>query len=286
MISSNQDQVNATFSNQGGQISKVEFILHEWAGYPVKRKKIINHSIPEFSCGLKNQVESLTYFSSHAKSNRELTFNLSISDSTDSYFEILEREKINLDIFEVHETDNCGMDLGGYAHVVKKKAFGNSDELFVLINSSVSGFYGDALEEYIEAFERYPQLGLLGTSYSTKIYQTLIRNNFTPHVQSYFLVVRSSALSDLLKANNNKFPGENETNKFALIRFGEAKITSLIQKLGYQVGVIEPDGDLHFLPTSTCLNNGHNAWKLPLGDRRLTNGAPNAVHRIKTYTKE
>lgn len=285
MISSKQKQAITKFSKQGGQIKKVEFILHEWAGYPVIRKKNINHSIPEFSCGLKNQVESLSYFNKHSLKTRELNFNLSISDSKDSYFEMLNRENINLDFFEVHTKDNVGMDLGGYAQVIKKKISENNDELFVLINTSVSGFYGDKLEEYIEAFEQNPQMGLLGISYSTKIYQTLIRNNFTPHVQSYFLVVRSSAMSKLLKSNNNKFPGESETNKFALIRFGEAKITSLIQKSGYQVGVIEPDGELHFLPKVDCFNNGYNAWKLPFGDRRLTNGATNVVHRIKPITK-
>jgi hypothetical protein len=284
LISSDRAHNKDLFSKLSGRINKVEFILHEWSGYPVIRKKKINNTIAEFECGLKNQIESLLFFRNQSKSKLDLNFNLSIADLNDNYFELLHRENINLDFFEVHETNNSGMDLGGYAQVLKKKISGNPDELFFLINTSVSGFYGDKLEGYIEAFERYPQMGLLGISYSTKIYQTLIRNNFTPHVQSYFLVARSSALLALLQSNYNKFPGESETNKYALIRFGEAKITSLIQKLGFQVGVVEPDGEIHFLPKHEFCNNGYNSWKLPYGDRRLTNGLPNVVHHIKLNT--
>jgi hypothetical protein len=281
LISNNKVKCPSEFNNQNNPINKVSFILHEWAGYPIEREKFINKSIPKFSCGLKNQIDSLNGFAKCHNSSRQYNYNLSISELTDSYLQMLLNEGLNLDNFEIKSTNNIGMDLGGYAHILKQDLTGKSDELFFLINTSVSGNYSLKLEGYIQAFEKYPNLGLLGISYSTKVYQTLIRNNFTPHLQSFFLVARSSALKKMLSKNNNEFPGEFEKNKLALIRFGEAKITSMIQKIGYEVGVVEPNGILHFIPKSELFDNGYNSWVLPHGDRRLTNEAPNFVHKLK-----
>jgi len=265
---------------ESNTINQINFVVHEWAGYPLERIKQIKHHLPSFPCGLKNQIDSLIDYNTKFKSMRKVSYNLSITDLNIDYLQNINKEGVNIEMFKIYSKNNLGMDIGGYSNVIKQLVNTKDNELFFLINTSVSGNYGEKLEEYIKAFERYPNLGLLGISYSTKVYQTLIRNNFTPHVQSFFLVARSSALAKLLSTNNNEFPGEFEINKLALIRFGEARITSKIQKLGYDVGVVEPDGKLHFIPKRVFFNNGYNSWKLPHGDRRLSNGAPNFVHQL------
>jgi hypothetical protein len=261
-------------------IDSLVFEVHEWAGYPLERTKQIK-SNAVFNCGLRNQIESMNDFEQLNRGKRKTTFHLTVSDYSNSFQGLIANEKLPISKFHVHKISNQGMDLGGYAYVIKNKISAKSNELVFLINSSVSGNYANKLNDYILAFERNPNLGLLGVSYCTIINQSLIKNNFNPHLQSFFLVGRSNVLRELVKKNGEVFPGEFETNKYAIIRFGEAQITSKVMDLGYDVGVVEPNGELVIFPKVKGVDNGYNAWKLPFGDRRITNGAPNQVHKLK-----
>jgi hypothetical protein len=261
-------------------IDSLVFEIHEWAGYPLERTKQIK-SNTVFNCGLRNQIESMNDFDQLNRGKRMATYHLTVSDYSNSFQELIANEKLPISNFNLHKISNQGMDLAGYAYVVKNKISAKSNELVFLVNSSVSGNYANQLNDYILAFERNPNLGLLGVSYCTTINQSLIKNNFNPHLQSFFLVGRSSVLHELVKKNGEIFPGEFETNKYAIIRFGEAQLTSTVMNLGYDVGVVEPNGELVIFPQVKGFDNGYNAWKLLFGDRRLTNGAPNQVHKLK-----
>ncbi len=276
----NYDQIQKPSLNVQ-KINRTVFVVHEWAGYPIERTKQIKPFLSPFACGLKNQLESLIHYRKNFQKDRLAYYFLTISDFSDAYVKMLENINLPIGFFEKIPVSNIGMDFSGYGHIIRNKLEESDDDLVFLINSSVSGNFSDKIDDYIKAFELNHELGLLGVSYSTKIYQTLIRNNFRPHVQSFFMVARASVLVKILKNNNLVFPGENETNKYSIIRFGEAKLTKLIQDLGFQVGVVETDGQLHLLPQATVFNNYFNSWRLPHGDRRLSNGLPNYVHKLK-----
>ena len=284
-FSSTEDAIEFETDNDITPIKHLVFGLHEWAAYPLVRFKQIKPNLSPFTCGLRNQISSLTDFDIKFRGERTANYHLTISDYTSKYQQVLDDSKIPLGIFEISQVSNIGMDLAGYAHIVKNKISNSADELVFLINTSVSGAFGDKINNYISEFEENPKLGLLGISYSTSVYQSLIKNNFQPHLQSFFLVARANVLRSILAENSNEFPGERETNKFAIIRFGEVEISRLVNKLGYQVGVVEPTGEVYIFPKFTTWDNKFNAWKLAHGDRRLTNDAPNTVHSIKKRIK-
>lgn len=284
-MSSAQIRDGKTVEVSNEKIEHLIFEVHEWAGYPIERIKQIKSNLPSFRCGLKNQLENLTEFDSIYRGNRQVSYHLTLSDYTTSYQELLDKSNLPLSKFEVKKVSNKGMDLAGYAYVIKNKISAQSNELVFLINSSVSGNYANRLNDYILEFEKNPNLGLIGVSYCTTINQSLIKNNFTPHLQSFFLIGRSNVLHQLVKSNRDVFPGEFETNKFGIIRFGEVLLTSKVIDLGYDVGVVEPNGELVIFPKGKGFDNGYNAWKLPFGDRRLTNGTPNQVHALNATTE-
>ncbi len=272
---------NTHGNEKGIKINHLVFVVHEWSGYPIERMKQLKPAIAPFPCGLKTQIDSLVNFDSKFRSELTADYYLTISDFNNSYKEMLINSKLPIGMFEIIGVSNVGMDFAGYGHIVREKINYNPDELVFLINSSVSGNYGDKLNDYVHYFEKNPNLGLLGISYCTKVNQSLIKNNFNPHLQSFFLVFRSDVLRALYEKNNNEFPGEFEVNKYSIIRFGEVKLTSLVMKLGYDVGVVEPDGEVFLFPRITKTNNGYNSWKLGFGDRRFSNQRPNTVHAIQ-----
>lgn len=256
-------------------INDVIYLIHEWGKYQIKRKKRIN-IIPEFECGLLYQIQRLDRYKGVKKIQKYLT----ISDYSNEYLKCLENNGIMLKDYNVIPVQNKGMDFAGYSYLTKNIIDSTQNQIVFLTNTSIEKGISDYIDEYISFFEKYPNLGLLGISYSTRISQSLIKNKFSPHLQSFFLVSRSQVLKQVVELNNGKFPGEKETLKYSIIRFGEIKLSNLISKLGYDLAVIEPDGNINFLPKDKILNNGYNAWKLPYGDRRLTNNSPNRIYSI------
>ena len=123
--------------------------------------------------------------------------------------------------------------------------------------------------------ENNPDVGILGISYSTKMYQTLIRRNFTPHIQSFFLFTTIDVLNEIVENNQGHFPGENISNKRLLIRKGEIGLSTLALKLGYNLAVVFPTTGKPFKFVN------QSQWDKPLGDIRLKIDCPNRINPIK-----
>jgi len=273
--SKNVKQYYSTDKSDIKPINDVIYLIHEWGKYPIKRKKHIN-AIPEFECGLFYQVQRLDRYNGQKKIRKYLT----ISDYSVEYIKYIEDNGIGLKDYTVIPVQNKGMDFSGYSYLTNKIIDSSQNQIVFLTNTSVEKDISDYIDDYVKLFEKYHNLGLLGISYSTKISQSFIKNRFSPHLQSFFLVSRSQVLKEAVKTNNGKFPGESETLKYSIIRFGEIKLSKLISKLGYDLAVVEPSGNIYFLPKDKILNNGYNTWKLPFGDRRLTNNSPNRIYSI------
>lgn len=238
----------------------VRVVVHEWGGYDLLREKTIKNGAT-FSCGLGPQLDRFA-----GRQGVELTVTISDTD----------RHK-NLDYVRsraaVVEVDNVGMDFSGYAALYERiKELPNS--YVVLTNSSVNALQEEFLDGYIDYMERNPQVGMLGVSYCTKVVQTLVRKNFTPHLQSFFLLTTTDVLRQVVEKNHGQFPGEGIDHKLWLIRRGEIRLSRLVQQLGYALAVVD-------------LRNGkpyrfdrYKHWKLPKGDIRQQIDTPNRITPI------
>ena len=238
--------------------------VHEWAGYPISRmKQLKNGRI--FQCGLEYQLGRFNMAKRYSKYKVDLT--VTVSD-IDNYPYDMKYLKGNCD--RVLSVPNIGLDFSGYAsffQLVKDKP----NSYVILSNSSINSSIDNFLDGYIEYLEENPDVGMLGVSYCTKMYQTLIRNNFTPHLQSFFLLTTVEVLKELVHLNGDKFPGIDITNKQLLIRNGEIKLSQLIMNLGYKLAVVRPDNGEPFKFTNK------KAWNILKGDVRQTVNCPNRI---------
>lgn len=238
--------------------------VHEWAGYPISRmKQLKNGRI--FQCGLEYQLGRFNMAKRYSKYKVDLT--VTVSD-IDNYPYDMKYLKGNCD--RVLSVPNIGLDFSGYAsffQLVKDKP----NSYVILSNSSINSSIDIFLDGYIEYLEENPDVGMLGVSYCTKMYQTLIRNNFTPHLQSFFLLTTVEVLKELVHLNGDKFPGIDITNKQLLIRNGEIKLSQLIMNLGYKLAVVRPDNGEPFKFTNK------KAWNILKGDVRQAVNCPNRI---------
>ncbi len=239
--------------------------VHEWGGYPIIRRKTLKEGIT-FICGLKAQL--MRY--EQERKNRLVELTVTMSDSNKCK---------DLDYIKKHsdnliEVSNVGMDFSGYASF-HKRIRGNLNSYVILSNSSVEISQDNFLDGYIKYMENNPDVGILGISYSTKMYQTLIRRNFTPHIQSFFLFTTIDVLNEIVENNQGHFPGENISNKRLLIRKGEIGLSTLALKLGYNLAVVFPTTGKPFKFVN------QSQWDKPLGDIRLKIDCPNRINPIK-----
>ena len=250
---------------------KILINIHEWGGYNWKRSKNIKNITP-FDCGLKFQIQRFE----NNKSNYEKYINLTISEGNKfKYFEEIKSRVNNIDF-----VSNKGMDFSGYSFFYNKiKSQPNA--YVILTNSSVNKIQTSFLDDYITYMEKNPDVGILGVSYSGKMYQSFIRNNFSPHLQSFFLLTTISVLMEIVEMNNNKFPGENIDHKLLLIRKGEIRMSNLALKLGYNLAVTLENGSVYKFGRNTKFDNGYRRWKLHKADARLFTSKPNLIHEIK-----
>lgn len=123
--------------------------------------------------------------------------------------------------------------------------------------------------------ERHPEIGMLGISYCTRMFQSLVRNNFTPHLQSFFLLTTTSVLREIVASNRNRFPGAGIGHKLLLIRKGEVALSRLVLRLGYRLAVIRPENGALFLFTD------YRRWNIPRGDIRQTLSEPNKITEVR-----
>lgn len=244
--------------------------IHEWGGYADVRTKSIR-GVNEFTCGLKGQIERFSNTNDRFKKNIYLT----ISDiSLFKYKNLIER---NVDV--LMPVSNNGMDFSGYSEfysTIKDKP----NAYVLLSNTSVNIIQTEFLDDYISYMNSNPDVGILGVSYCSKIMQSFLRNNFNPHLQSFFLLTTIDVLSEIVKKNGNKFPGKGIIYKRLLIKKGEIAISSLALKLGYNLAVTLEDGTVFKFGKNNCLDNGYKRWKLQYSDIRLTCTHPNIINEI------
>lgn len=243
------------------KMKKVSVGVHEWGGYkPVRVKNIKNGT--SFQCGLLGQLQRFSKY-------RYVDLIVTLSDSEKfSYYDVVYEYTDR-----VVKVSNKGFDFSGYDafyRLVKDQP----NQYVILTNSSVNLSQDDFLDGYIQYMEENPDVGLLGVSYCTRMWQTFIRNNFTPHLQSFFLLTTTDVLNEVVALNNDKFPGKGINHKLLLIRQGEIKLSRLVQKLGYQLAVVNPQDGIPFKFTN------YRHWKLPKGDIRQLLSEPNKITPI------
>lgn len=122
--------------------------------------------------------------------------------------------------------------------------------------------------------DQNPDIGILGVSYNSRCYQSLIYNNFNPHIQSFFLLTTIEVLNEIVELNHQVFPGKGVRYKLLLIRKGELALSSLALKLGYALAVVQEDGSVLKFDRYT----GRDAF-LP-GDMRIYVNNPNSINPI------
>lgn len=239
---------------------RVTVCVHEWGGYPMKRSKTIKDGAT-FDCGLKYQLDRFA-------EKENVDFIVTMSDI--SKHNCVESIKSRVKVVEV---DNRGMDFSGYASVYKMVK-NKPNRYIILNNSSVNSVQEEFLQGYIDYMEQNPDVGMLGVSYCTCMWQTLVRNNFTPHLQSFFLLTTTQVLNEVVTLNQGKFPGAGIDHKLLLIRRGEIKLSRLVQKAGYRLAVVNPQDGIPFKFTD------YRHWKLPKGDIRQLLSEPNKITPI------
>lgn len=242
------------------QDAKIKVIIHEWGGYPVVRSKTIKHGAT-FECGLKSQIERF--------SNKD-KFEMTISMSDIHRFK--ERTWLCSN-YNVINVDNKGMDFTGYG-VFFEKIKDSANSYIILTNTSVNSLQTDFIDDYIQYMENNRDVGMLGVSYCTKMIQTLMRKNFIPHLQSFFLLTTTQVLNEVVALNKGQFPGCGIDHKLLLIREGEIKISQLIQQLGYRLAVVNPLDGIPYKFTN------YRNWSLPKGDIRQILTEPNKITSI------
>jgi hypothetical protein len=252
-------------------VSKTLLInIHEWGGYPDIRKKTIRRK-NEFTCGLKFQLDRFN--APNLGTSREL--NLSISDS----HLLKDKEHLSKQVNNLLEVDNYGMDFSGYS------AFYNNiksrpNAYVILTNTSVNSIQTDFLTSYLSFMEKNPDVGLLGVSYCSKVIQSLIRNNFNAHLQSFFMLTTIEVLNEIVKSNGDKFPGHGILYKRLLIKRGEIAMSRITQRLGYNLAVTLENGSVYKFGKNNCLDNGYRRWDLKFSDVRLTLKEPNVLNEL------
>lgn len=250
--------------------NKLAVCIHEWGGYESRRTKKIGH-IKEFECGLDYQLQRFRDY----KGAREIDLTVTISEPF-----LMKHPIKNVKTLEV---SNIGMDFSGYEQFyqsIKDQA----NKYVILTNTSVNKKQLDFIDEYIDYFQQNDSIGLLGVSLSSKMYQSLIRNNFTPHLQSFFLLTTTAVLKEVVEKNGG-FPGKGVDNKAMLIRMGEIQLSKIVMELGYQLACILEDGTPFIFDKTFFRDNGRQSWSIPFGDYRLSVNDPNAINPLHVENK-
>lgn len=249
-------------------ISLLNVCVHEWGGYEMKRSKTIRGR--QFDCGLEYQLMRLRNY----KGNVKLKNTITISDYN------LFKYKTELSDFNVVPVENLAMDFSGYSKFIDLLPLDN--QYVLLMNSSISAPQVDFIDDYLNYFKENQELGMLGISFSSKSYQTLIRNNFQPHIQSFFILTTKQVLTEVIDLNGGFLPGSRSNYKLSIIKFGELKLSKLVLKLGYRIAVIKEDGIPFVFYKNKWYDNGYGRWTNPEGDCRLYVKELNAINPLSS----
>ena len=238
---------------------KVKVCVHEWGGYSPVRTKTIKKGMT-FTCGLQSQIDR---FSDSTRFDLWIT----MSDIEKWKYPYL------LEKLKVYSVSNVGMDFSGYNFFYQNNKE-KLDSYVILTNSSVNSYNEEFIASYINYMENNLDVGALEISYCTKMYQTLVRPNFYPHIQSFFILTTMCVLKEIVNLNHGHFPGDGVGDKLLLIRRGEIKFSQLILKAGYRLAVVDPMTKKPFKFTS------FTNWIWCKGDVRQYVTQPNRIISI------
>jgi hypothetical protein len=254
-------------------IDKLIYVcIHEWGGYDMKRRKKIKNG-KYFECGLYYQLKR------YRDRAQGFDVNLTVTMSEIEKHRQLAYVRENTDL--VLDVKNQGMDFSGYS-AFYDRIKDHPNAYVILSNSSVEQDQQKFLSVYIKYMEDNPDVGILGVSYCTKIYQTFVRNNFNPHLQSFFYLTTTAVLKEIVSENGGRFPGGNIDHKLLLIRSGEVKVSKLAMKLGYNLAVVQESGVVYKFGKKNIWDNGYKNWKLAMGDVRQISSHPNRINQIQS----
>lgn len=233
--------------------------------FSYKKKKLKNNIT--FACGLNGYLSKIKAYNGGRKLHSVITMsNVELYSDADYLIKSVDK---------FIEVKNRGMDFSGYSAMydyIKSKP-----NAFVIIsNSSVNLSNVNFIDSYISYMNENPDVAIIGISYNTKCNQSLLRNRFRPHLQSFFYFTTISVLNEIIGANNGIFPGSLAQDKRLIIRDGEIKISELAMSLGYKLAVVLENGDVFKFDSTTSFKN----WPFPHGDMRYRLASPNTINCI------
>lgn len=265
-IHTKNDKVRSTIKSD-----RIDVLIHEWGGYNLTRTKK-HKSGKDFHCGLKPWIESLNHYQGKYK----LDITLSISE-IEKFKYIKEVTPLVTNILSV---SNDGYDFSGYSSFLEKIK-DDTNKYIILSNSSVNVNCSDFIDSFIDYMNRNPDVAIIGASYCTKCYQSLIRNNFKPHLQSFFLLTTIDVMKEIIQKNNQLFPGKSITHKLLLIKKGEIRISETALKLGYSLAIVLENGSVFKYKKKNMFDNCYSQWTcLKKGDMRFNVKYPNKINSI------
>lgn len=249
----------------------VKLCIQDWVCYENIRYKTLRNGAT-YKCGLTNQelkFKSIKY---------DISKNLFISGTKEEHDSFFQKKikNIGFNDFNIFKTNNKLYDFSSYKFFYESLNK-NLNEILVFCNSSVSTeFNFPIIDNYINFFNQNTDIGIMGISSNTKDQQSLIFNNFSPHIQTLFFITTTSVLNQIIKINKGYFPGENSThyNKYSIIQNGELVLSRLCLKLGYSIAIIDQFGKVFkFNKQKKYIDNSHK-WKLPKLDLRIISNYP------------
>ena len=247
--------------------TNVYFHVHEWGGYPNIRQKKLKNS-KSFFCGLNGYLSKIKEYSGEKSLHSVITMsNVELYPNKDYLAKSVDK---------FIEVKNNGMDFSGYSAMYNYVK--NKPNAFIIIsNSSVNLANIDFIDSYISYMNDNPDVGIIGISYNTRCNQSLIRNKFRPHIQSFFYFTTISVLDEIVAVNNGIFPGSLALDKRLIIRDGEIKISELAMFLGYKLAIVCENGSVFTFDSNASYKN----WSIPHGDMRYSVDCPNVINYIK-----
>lgn len=263
---------------------KTNIILVDWSEYPLYRQKKLNDVIT-VSCGLGAVLDNMAKYSAGAdyevtviitgiqsplyeycvKQYRAIRHYLLPNKYSNERVNWYEEKKALYEalvkkypfVARVIFKDNTGQDIGAYnrGYQLLKKANFHGDVVFM--NSALEGPNEDNwLLKYKQQFLKRNDTGLCGITINPKT-KNLVENDFSPHVQSFFLYTNMGVLQQVFPANLSGYNVKND--RLSLILQGEIGISKAVLEAGYSITSLSfPD---HFYKKG-------DAWNLPYEEIR------------------
>ena len=161
----------------------VKLCIQDWVCYENTRYKTLKNGA-SYKCGLNGQ--DIKFFSKKYSIQKNL-FISGTKNEHDLFFDN-KVKSLKFENFNIQKTNNELLDFSSY------KFFYDSldkdiNEILIFCNSSVSTeFNHPIIDKYLDFFCQNKDVALMGISANTRDQQSLIFNNFSPHVQTLFLL--------------------------------------------------------------------------------------------------